>query len=73
MDHSVDAGDQFVYQRKVADVALDKGYFVRDLGQIGVIARIGQCIQNRDFVVWKVFDRVMNEICPYEAGTAGDE
>ena len=58
---------------QVADVALDEGDPVLDVGQVGPVAGVGQHVEGHHRVLGVVLDPVPDEVRADEAGAAGDE
>ena len=58
---------------EIADVALDEGDPVLDVGQVGAVAGVGEHVEGDHVVVGVLLDPVADEVGADEAGTAGHE
>ena len=75
VDDDVDLvlGQGLGHHLEVADVALDEGDPVLDVGQVGPVAGVGEHVEGHDGVVGVVLHPVPDEVRADETGTAGHE
>jgi hypothetical protein len=73
VDHDVGVGHEAVDQRRVEDVPPDEAHAAGDRVQAGLVARVGQRVQDGHLVVGVVPHRVVDEVRPDEAGAPGDK